>query len=180
MLAAAEPNDALARAIQKMQYSIATFKYSFVVGALLTVSLHSWFRLRHRHQLMRDDNELLEARIRERTADLERASRAKSDFVANMSHEIRTPMTAILGYTELLADDPAARADEAKVRETIGIVRRNGEHLLSIINDVLDISKIQAGAMSVEAIPMKPVEILNDVHTLMASRAQAKRIGSCF
>ncbi|MEO1583249.1 MAG: PAS domain-containing protein [Planctomycetota bacterium] len=109
--------------------------------------------------------------------EAESANAAKSQFLANMSHEIRTPMTAILGYTELLADDPAARADEAKVRETIGIVRRNGEHLLSIINDVLDISKIQAGAMSVEAIPMKPVEILNDVHTLMASRAQAKRIG---
>ncbi|MFN7022552.1 MAG: ATP-binding protein [Phycisphaerales bacterium] len=99
------------------------------------------------------------------------ANRFKTDFLANMSHEIRTPMTAILGYSELL-DDPAAYP--AQRAECVRTIRRNGEHLLTIINDILDISKIEAGAMTVESLPTDPRAIVEQVCSLMRVRAAAR------
>lgn len=129
---------------------------------------------------LRQFNETLQQQIAERTADLHRAVRAaeganqaKSEFVANMSHEIRTPMTAILGYVDLMAD-PAQDASERL--DCIQTVRRNSAHLLSIINDILDISKIEAGKMTVERISCSPMEIVADVASLMRGRALEKSL----
>jgi PAS domain S-box-containing protein len=101
----------------------------------------------------------------------EAASRVKSEFLANMSHEIRTPMTAILGFTETLLDTGRTRSDQAKAVETI---RSNGEHLLSIINDILDLSKIEAGKMPIEQVACSLPQLLSDVKSLMQPRAAAK------
>ncbi|MES1261022.1 MAG: ATP-binding protein, partial [Acidobacteriota bacterium] len=101
----------------------------------------------------------------------EAATRAKSDFLANMSHEIRTPMTAILGHAELLlapAQDPLAR------RTIVMAIQRNGEHLLQIINDILDLSKIEAGKLSVERTRCSPVCVLHDIKAMMQARAAAR------
>ena len=106
----------------------------------------------------------------------EAANQSKSEFLANMSHEIRTPMTAILGYADLLSvDGDRGKAPAARL-EYIDTIRRNGEHLLSIINDILDISKIEAGKMTVEAVPTQPDQIVHDVLSLMAVKAKGKGI----
>ncbi len=103
----------------------------------------------------------------------EKANHAKSQFLANMSHEIRTPMTAILGYADLLAD-PAL--DDTQRRDCIDTVQRNGKHLLSLINDILDISKIEANQLRIEAVPTRPLDVLHDVLKLLQPRAAEQRL----
>lgn len=104
-------------------------------------------------------------------AQAESASRSKSEFLANMSHEIRTPMTAILGYADILAENGLSATDSIDYIDTI---KRNGEHLLSIINDVLDISKIEADKMTAEKIIVSPLQVVRDVMDLMKVKSQAK------
>jgi len=110
-------------------------------------------------------------RILERTRELEAASRTKNEFLANMSHEIRTPMTAILGYADLSQDPEIARAD---LQQYLGIIMSNGEHLLALINDILDVSKIEAGKIQVEPLPCSPGDVIADVVDLMEGSAQAR------
>lgn len=100
----------------------------------------------------------------------EAANQAKSDFLANMSHEIRTPMTAILGFSELLSESLTDPAD----LESVEIIHRNGEHLLEIINDILDISKIESGKFEIQSAPCRPAEIINDIVSLMQVKAKRK------
>lgn len=107
----------------------------------------------------------------------EAASRSKSEFLANMSHEIRTPLTAILGYSELLANDSQVLGDTARLQESLQTIHRNGEHLLEIINDILDLSKIEAGKLDIEMVPSRPKSILEDMVSLMGPRARQKGIG---
>jgi PAS domain S-box-containing protein len=106
----------------------------------------------------------------------ERASQAKSEFLANMSHEIRTPMTAILGYADILYRDGDMNDAPPERVEAIITIKRNGEHLLSLINDILDISKIEAGKLDMEEIECAPLEVLTEVQQLMRGRAAAKNI----
>jgi PAS domain S-box-containing protein len=100
------------------------------------------------------------------------ANRAKSEFLANMSHEIRTPMTAILGFAELLAED--ATPDEQK--DFVSSIQRNGQHLLTVINDILDLSKIEAGKFDIEGVPTNPAAVLQEVVDLLHARALQKKL----
>lgn len=114
--------------------------------------------------------------LREAREAAEAASRAKSEFLANMSHEIRTPMTAILGYADLLAEEVTeALSLEQRVKH-LSTIRRNGEHLLNVINDILDLSKIEAGRMSVEVIPTDICHIIADISSLTRVRATDRGI----
>ncbi|MCA9167542.1 MAG: PAS domain-containing protein [Planctomycetales bacterium] len=106
----------------------------------------------------------------------EAANRAKSEFLANMSHEIRTPLTAILGYADLLYDENAV-ANQPKQLEMVRTIQRNGEHLLAIINDILDLSKIEAGKMTIEHLPVELDQLAREVLALMQVRASAKNVG---
>jgi two-component system CheB/CheR fusion protein len=100
----------------------------------------------------------------------EEASLAKSDFLANMSHEIRTPLTAILGYGELLQ----AHTTDPDNLACIDAIRRNGKHLVEIINDILDLSKIEAGMLRTEFVRISPGGVLRDVVDSLRVRAAEK------
>jgi signal transduction histidine kinase/CheY-like chemotaxis protein/HPt (histidine-containing phosphotransfer) domain-containing protein len=101
------------------------------------------------------------------------ASRVKSEFLANMSHEIRTPMAAVLGYADLLLDPSIRASDRVNHVQTI---RRNGAHLMSLIDDILDVSKIEAGKMTTERIATSSHQVITDVASLMRVRAAEKNV----
>jgi PAS domain S-box-containing protein len=103
----------------------------------------------------------------------EAANRAKSAFLANMSHEIRTPMTAIVGYAELLLEPSRTISDR---HDTLQVIRRNAHHLLQLINDILDISKIEAGKMTVEPAPADLPRLIGEVTSLVRPRAMDKEL----
>jgi PAS domain S-box-containing protein len=101
----------------------------------------------------------------------EAANSAKSEFLANMSHEIRTPMTAIIGYADKMLEENQSLSDR---QDSLQVIRRNGRHLLSLISDVLDISKIEAGQMTVEKVDLDLPRLVADVISMMMPRAVEK------
>ncbi|WP_373060709.1 ATP-binding protein [Gemmatimonas sp.] len=106
----------------------------------------------------------------------EAASQSKSEFLANMSHEIRTPLSAILGYTDLLRDEAIRQGASDEQLQSMSTIRRAGEHLLTVLNDILDISKIEAGRMAIERVETDLPRVLFDVDSLMRSRAAQKGV----
>ncbi|HAI58588.1 MAG TPA: hypothetical protein DCM32_01750, partial [Xanthomonadaceae bacterium] len=138
-------------------------------------------RLRGSAEALSSLNQALEARVEARTAELrdalanaERLAAAKQGFLANMSHELRTPLAAILGYAELAQ---RAGAAPAEVRRCLQTVLRQGRHLLAIVNDVLDASKIDAGQLQVQVRPSPPLPPVADAVELLRQRAVEKGLG---
>jgi len=129
-------------------------------------------------------NEGLEARVRKRTEELaeakdeaETANYAKSVFLANMSHELRTPLNAVLGFSKLMQDDPLATASQY---QKLNIINQSGEHLLTLINDILEMSKIEAGRVEVEAKHVDLDELVKEIIDMMKNRAEAKNLQLLF
>ncbi|MET0101815.1 MAG: ATP-binding protein [Sedimenticola sp.] len=116
-------------------------------------------------------NALLIEDLRYAREEAESANRAKSAFLANMSHELRTPLNAILGFGELMSRDSSASQAQ---RENLAIIEHSGEHLLSLINDVLDMSKIEAGRTQLATEPMDLYRNLLDIVEMMGARCEAK------
>ena len=137
-------------------------------------------RLEAVEQQLRQSHDELEQRVNSRTIQLqaaleqaETANRAKSSFLANMSHEIRTPMTAIMGYADMLL---TIGQDASERLECVQTIRQQGEHLLSVLNDILDLSKIEANKLDVERLTCDPVQIIADAVSLMRVRAIEKKL----
>jgi signal transduction histidine kinase/ActR/RegA family two-component response regulator len=108
--------------------------------------------------------------------DAEKANRAKSEFLSSVSHEIRTPLTAILGFIEVLREHPTLNVGSAEIDEHLATIRQNGQFLLALIDDLLDISRIEAGELRVESEPCSPIEIVTDVVESLRTKADARHL----
>jgi PAS domain S-box-containing protein len=116
-----------------------------------------------------------EQALEQKNAELEEASRMKSEFLANMSHELRTPLNAIMGFSELLTDGLVGDMTE-KQRGFIGDIFSSGKHLLSLINDILDLSKVEAGKMMLDIEPVQLSSLFANSLSIVRERATARQI----
>ncbi|MFH2112903.1 MAG: ATP-binding protein, partial [Spirochaetota bacterium] len=113
----------------------------------------------------------LEETLRKARIEAENASRMKSEFLANMSHELRTPMNAVLGFAQLIENDRNLTSTQ---RDRLRIISRSGEHLLDLINDILDISKIEAGKMQLHESVFDLPELIGDLHDMFELKCRKK------
>jgi signal transduction histidine kinase len=131
--------------------------------------------VRERTLALSDANERLEREIGERRraeAEADRANRAKSDFLSRMSHELRTPLNAILGFGQLLE----TRVEHPRDRESVEQILKGGHHLLDLINEVLDISRIESGRLSLSPEPVILGEVLRHVVDMTRPLAIERRV----
>jgi PAS domain S-box-containing protein len=121
------------------------------------------------------ERKLFERTLEEKNIELEHASRMKSEFLATMSHELRTPLNAIIGFSEALKDGLMGQMS-ATQHEHIDDIFTNGQHLLSLINDILDLSKVEAGMMALELEPVELEPVLSNSLSIVKEKAAAQRI----
>jgi PAS domain S-box-containing protein len=121
------------------------------------------------------DRKRWERELQQKNIELEHASRMKSEFLATMSHELRTPLNAVIGFSEALNDGLMGQMTESQ-HEYIGDIFTSGQHLLSLINDILDLSKVEAGMMALELEVVDLAGLLSDSLSIVREKAAAQRI----
>jgi PAS domain S-box-containing protein len=135
-------------------------------------------RVRERTRELSAANEQLEQEVGERRraeAEADRATRAKSEFLANMSHELRTPLNAIIGFTELIHDDKVGPASDEQ-KEFLGDILVSSRHLLQLINDVLDLAKVESGSLEFHPEPVDLARLTDEVRDVLRGLATRKQI----
>ncbi len=192
--------DSSVRRITRGDFSVAPeLDSNDELGELARAIRRMTLHIRDREQQLRRSHQVLEQRVAERTSALQQsnarlmrqidetrrtqealrlaneqaqqASRAKSEFLSNMSHELRTPLHGVLGYAQILRRDDGCTPAQL---ESLEAIERCGQHLLTLINDILDLAKIEAGQMQVNIQPTDLLELVGDVHTIVAQRAANK------
>lgn len=167
---------------------------AIAAAAIITTNYHSYWQLKvaneqlattnqqlaTANEQLQDYSRTLEAKVSDRTQELQEAKQsadaanaAKSEFLANMSHELRTPLNGILGYAEILQRDPAIAP---KQKQGVGIIHQCGSHLLTLINDILDLSKIEARKLELHPHDVNISVFLNGVSQICAIKAEQKGI----
>ena len=126
-------------------------------------------------KIVEEERKRLEFALRQKNAELEAASRMKSEFLANMSHELRTPLNAIIGFSEVLADGLIGDMTD-KQRGFIGDIFSSGKHLLSLINDILDLSKVEAGKMLLDLESVDVPSMFANSLSIVREKAASRRI----
>ena len=175
-----------AGALQPFAPATVTFLSDLALPLALTIVRHDLHRQtgEFAQQLAKSNEELqlqteeLERQRRDLEAtnvEVQRADKMKSEFLANMSHELRTPLNAIIGFSELLLDEARAALSEDH-RKHVEIVLASGKHLLELINDVLDLAKIESGRLDLQLEPLSPDTSIREAIELISPLAQRKRI----
>jgi len=157
----------ISHAIKMLNVNIGLI-FLILTGVLLTFKRDITGRKKAEEKLKKINEELYKAR-----QEAENANKAKSEFLANMSHEIRTPMNAVLGYTELLASTGLSRAQA----EYVSAIRASGKSLLTLINDILDLSKVEAGKLELEFDYVDTFFFFNEFEKIFAHKTAEKNIG---
>ena len=183
----ARPVDALTGAAQRIaesrDYSHRAERYDTDELARLTDVFNGMLgQIQQKDHDLRRVNEELEQRVTERTQDLkaaldaaEEANRAKSEFLANMSHELRTPLNGILGFSDLLLKG-AEEGNLEERNEWLTVIHKSGDHLLTLVNDILDLSKIDAGHLEPEIISVSCQRLVGDTVSILRPKALEKHI----
>lgn len=177
-LLAAHPNSdepLLAHFAELLKQYKRLYKHSV---RLVKISDRQQAHLSRLNRELKENNSLLNATLEELRKAREMAdaaNQAKSVFLANMSHELRTPLNAILGFTQLLAHNPHTPEE----KEHLGVIQRSGEHLLTLINQVLDLSKIEAGRVTVNAADFDLYALVSELKDLFRLLAQEKGLQVC-
>jgi len=148
--------------------------------SMLLLNVSNAIESKEVYRFVNDQNRNLERMVAKRTAELEdarqqaeRANMAKSSFLANMSHEIRTPLASVIGYAEWLNE---AEVSDAERDEAVASIIRTGKHVLTVINDILDLSKIESDKLMVEIVPVSLPTMLTEIDRLMSMHARGKQL----
>jgi PAS domain S-box-containing protein len=140
-----------------------------IIGYLLIGTDHT------ARKQVEEDRKNFEDALQQKNVELEDASRMKSEFLANMSHELRTPLNSIIGFSEVLSDGLAGEMTEQQ-RGFVGDIFGSGRHLLSLINDILDLSKVEAGKMTLELEPLQVSSLFANSLSIIREKAAAHQI----
>lgn len=125
--------------------------------------------------VQREELQVQQRELEVKNREVERATQLKTEFLANMSHELRTPLNAVIGFSELLVDDAATTLEQRHARYLHEILG-SGRHLLGLINDILDLAKIEAGRVSLDREPLTPSAIIDEARTLLDPVARKRKI----